>query len=157
MMKVRQENTLNTGYEKMGYTHYWSPSVALHDAGRAEAFKNCAKVIAAAGRDIAFESDEPKKRPVCDVDSGLIRFNGIGEDGHETFYFQYGGPWSFCKTNNKHYDIYVTACLLVLNHFGLADISSDGDCYDWESGTICAKEVTGLNIVVPESIRSRDY
>ena len=141
----------------MGYTHYWSPSVGPYDVGRAEAFENCAKVIAAAGRDIAFESDEPKKRPVCDAESGLIRFNGIDEDGHETFYFQYGGPWTFCKTANKHYDIYVTACLLVLNHFGLADISSDGDCFDWEEGYILAQQVTGLKIVVPDSIRSRDY
>lgn len=141
----------------MGYTHYWSPSVAPHDQGKAEAFENCAKIIASAGFDVAFECDEQDKPAVCDADSGLIRFNGIDEDGHETFYYQYGGKWAFCKTAYKHYDIYVTACLLVLSHFGLADISSDGREPDWSEGLEIAKQVTGLDLVVPESIRSRDY
>jgi len=141
----------------MGYTHYWSPSVAPNDQGKAEAFEICAKIIDSAGFDIAYEYDEQDKPPVCDVDSGLIRFNGIGDDGHETFYFLYGGKWAFCKTAYKPYDIYVTACLLVLNHFGLADISSDGDEANWSEGLELACRVTGLDLVVPKSIRSRDY
>jgi len=76
---------------------------------------------------IQFEEDA-EEPPVCTEE--LIRFNGIDEDGHETFYFSAGKEdFAFCKTARKPYDVVVCECLLVLNHFIPAlEINSDGMC-----------------------------
>ena len=74
---------------------------------------------------IQYECDN-SKRPVANQEE--IRFNGIGDDGHETFLVRnMGTKFSFCKTARKPYDIVVSEVCLVLKafcpHF---DLSSDG-------------------------------
>ena len=67
----------------------------------------------------------------------MIRFNGIGEAGHETFLFHnrkkqdpegYGDPcFAFCKTARKPYDIVVCEVLLVLKRYmPNLEVGSDG-------------------------------
>ena len=69
-----------------------------------------------------------------------ISFNGIGEEGHETFSFprtlppsqskfsEEEGVFEFCKTDRKLYDEVVVACLIVIQkHLGKnITIKTDG-------------------------------
>lgn len=113
----------------MGYTHYWE--TPQHGFSERE-WEYIANIAAAAIEDakrgdiaVAYEFDEPHRAPV--IGSSTIHFNGIGEEGHETFYIaREGQKWEFCKTARKPYDVVVCAVLLALRDMG-ADVSSDGD------------------------------
>lgn len=99
---------------------------------------------------IQFECDAPETPIFSD---SLIRFNGVDDDGHETFYIDqiFGGTYkqwrdnkvfAFCKTARKPYDTIVTACLIILKHY-LGDdikISSDGHPEEWQNGLNACKE-----------------
>ena len=64
-----------------------------------------------------------------------IRFNGIGDDSHETFALGKGyNGFKFTKTARKPYDRHVLACLILAKkYFGDAiKVSSDGDNDDIE-------------------------
>lgn len=109
----------------MGYTHYWTPkrnvSKATWDIFRA----GVAKIIEASDVPVCWECDEPKKPPqICEE---VVRFNGVGEDGHETFLFVKEGQWAFCKTVRKPYDEIVVACLILAEHLKICEWSSDGE------------------------------
>lgn len=58
----------------------------------------------------------------------MIRFNGMGENGHETFLFKLDSEkFNFCKTARKPYDLPVCKILLVLKHYmPNLELSSDG-------------------------------
>lgn len=86
---------------------------------------------------IAFECDVNKPPEVSDE---MIRFNGVGNEGHETFilfkkkpaaspFTQSGEYFYFCKTAHKPYDLVVGLILLAAakNAPGVLNISSDGD------------------------------
>lgn len=92
--------------------------------------------------------------------SEKLWFNGIGENGHETFAFrrveehdsgtQYHRENSntpyfmFCKTARKDYDIAATCALIIAKkHFGDdVVISSDGDNAEWaEAKELCQDEL----------------
>ena len=99
---------------------------------------------------LQFEYDEVKP-----IELGVkgVRFNGIGNNGHETFMLTPAvKSFDFCKTACKPYDKYVVATLaLAKYHFG-DDIlvSSDGEAEDWEEGLALLKEVLpNCNIVNP--------
>lgn len=50
------------------------------------------------------------------INDSLVRFNGVDDDAHETFYFAvFKTGFNFCKTNLKPYDEVVFACLYVAN------------------------------------------
>tara|TARA_R110000803_G_scaffold177331_1_gene239718 strand:- start:713 stop:1183 length:471 start_codon:yes stop_codon:yes gene_type:complete len=80
-----------------------------------------------------------------------IRFNGIGEQGHETFTMNRINPmekshtgdieyFDFCKTAEKEYDIAVCCALIIAkNHFGnIIKVTSDGGFLEWkEANTLC--------------------
>jgi hypothetical protein len=95
---------------------------------------------------VAAEFDTPDAAP--ELTDAYIRFNGIGEDGHETFCLVAGmarqegcplprerrartlpihpGRFDFCKTARKPYDVLVTAVLWIAHEeYGLR-VSSDG-------------------------------
>ena len=59
-----------------------------------------------------------------------IWFNGIEDDGHETFTIDFNKltDFAYCKTARKPYDVPVCMCLLIIKaHFGKNfDLSSDG-------------------------------
>ena len=118
----------------MGYTHYWDSegfSTAQWDKLTAGAR---AVIDAASKRGIllAFESDQPEKPPVVE---SVIRFNGVGEEGHETFVISKTmKEWSFCKTARKPYDAAVVAVLILASECGPFKWSSDGEPEDWAAG-----------------------
>jgi hypothetical protein len=93
------------------------------------------------GIQLAFEDTIPEQAEVSDYQ---IRFNGVGNDGHETFILKKSGwefkdvdrpnhlQFNFCKTARKPYDLAVGLVLLVAKNHSPNSIrvSSDGD---WES------------------------
>jgi len=91
-----------------------------------------------------FEYDEHAKPPL--VNSHQIHFNGQGDEGHETFYIPRkrdpDNPFTFCKTAQKNYDLYVTAILCIMEHIApdAINVRSDGDPADWIEGLALARE-----------------
>ena len=69
-----------------------------------------------------------------------IRFNGVGEDGHETFYLSPDeSGWGFCKTARKPYDIVVVAILSMLDEYL-------GDKFEWRSDGDNEDHLTGKRL-----------
>ncbi len=124
----------------MGYTHYWENTAQIIPENALAIIR---EVVGTAYIDgvIQFEQDD-KKPPV--VSRSLIRFNGVGENAHETFYFDVnddyrtgdGKSFAFCKTACKPYDAVVMKVLIVLKYF-LRDelrVTSDGSfSEEWQS------------------------
>ena len=123
----------------MGYTHYWRKEKKLDEVKWAGFVADVKEVYEQAGDAIAFEYDQLLRPP--HADERFVRFNGVEEAGHETFYFERlmvpakwqtpdeQGRWfAFCKTAEKPYDDYVVQVLkLAKQHFGDAiELSSDG-------------------------------
>lgn len=104
----------------MGYTHYWELKDKMISK---KALEKIAVVIDKYKDIIQFEYDINKK-PV--ISEEIIRFNGIGEYGHETFLLKYGED--FCKTNMKPYDLPVCEVLLIMKYYhgNQFRLSSDG-------------------------------
>jgi hypothetical protein len=127
----------------MGYTHYWDTKPTITKA-KWDSFTKAVKILLKGVTVIQKEYTDSAK-PV--INSREVRFNGIEDDGHETFYMKRvdkPSAWSedktvvfnFCKTARKPYDKYATATLL-LAHLYLGDeisIDSDGDVSDWQEG-----------------------
>lgn len=127
----------------MGYTHYWEQTRDL-DPEEWKVFtdgvENLVTLVNRDGPVLVYEYDEPEKPPVVNKD--MVRFNGNGDDGHETFLVtRVASPWAFCKTARKPYDSAVVACLCCLHSIGGHDVSSDGDWEDWIEGCDLAKKV----------------
>jgi len=120
----------------MGYTTYvrtgkWNKR---DEAGWEKALPIVKKILKKY-KDIVKEECDKKGSAIANTKE--IRFNGIGEDGHETFLVRnsavqtdsgYTDPgFCFCKTARKPYDIVVSEVCLVLKafcpHF---DLDSDG-------------------------------
>lgn len=139
----------------MGYTHYSSRPKTLPVRKFRAAASDCRTVVEALCNEKGFklqrEYDDPSP-PVFDQSN--IRFNGEGDNGHETFsidrvYRTYpeqskparGEGWfEFTKTARKPYDAAVCACLIVFHHHvGQSySVRSDGD--DADEGWVAARE-----------------
>lgn len=138
---------------KIGYTHYFRTSkngipVAAWEKICADVKTLLTNLPATAHKGplaIAFEEDEPHKAP--EVSDAAIRFNGVGQNGHETFLLERlptpsehgfddkaGTVFAFCKTEYKPYDLVVCAVLIVAAKHAASSlgISSDGDLDDWK-------------------------
>lgn len=137
----------------MGYTHYWTQpkDYTVRD------WKQIGEDIGAILKDVqhvqgialAWEYDQPGKQP--EIGTEVIRFNGLGEDGHETFHISRERPdlqrWqtvkgsAFCKTARKPYDIAVVACLAYLAALEKKPwrVSSDGNGREWLEGVGLAR------------------
>ena len=130
----------------MGYTHYWEIKKQPTNKQWAqiqtavEKLVNLKKVKPL----IRYESDVNRPPLVCQE---FVRFNGRGDEGHETFYFsREKSGFEFCKTARKPYDEAVTACLCIAEHYApdCYVVKSDGGSEDWEKGRTLAEKVTGL-------------
>ena len=155
----------------MGYTHYW-----YRQADKDFDPKTWGKFIADSKKladslpsdvRIQFEWDTPEA-PV--FDDSQIRFNGVGNAGHETFEIPRVCPpatdyhemkedpkvFGFCKTARKPYDLLVTAVLALYKHyFGQAvKVHSDGDAPDWQAGIKFVAKVLGLRTSYTKVIKS---
>ena len=93
-----------------------------------------------------------------------IRFNGIGDDGHETFLLKRNNKvadyltdksmaFAFCKTACKPYDVYVTAVLTLAKYFLGKEIKlgSDGNVSDWQDGCQLIREKLNMYIGMEEN------
>ena len=100
----------------MGYTHYCKKEKGYEGSeGYEEALPIIKEILKRHADIIQFEYNNDE-RPICNDD--LIRFNGIEDEGNETFLFlNEMEEFSFCKTARKPYDVVVCECLIVLNHF----------------------------------------
>jgi hypothetical protein len=143
----------------VGYTQYYYTKEHLDS----EAFKNFSEDVKEVLKEIkvpiAFEQDQPNKKPT--INSKMIRFNGIGEGGHETFLLvrdnkdepkEDGTIFNFCKTAQKPYDLCVTACLILAKyHFKDAvNVSSDGEASDWQEAVEVVNKVFSYNMKVED-------
>jgi len=107
----------------MGYTHYWKAEKPLT---LEEKHKEMIRGIFEEYKDIIQYEDDTDQPPL--MGDGVIRFNGIEDHGHETFYIELGKAFEFalCKTARKDYDEPVMKCLLVLSTLEGFSFSSDG-------------------------------
>jgi hypothetical protein len=146
------------------YTHYWDDVPDIPEDVWDKITNGVRRLLAkpSTRKLVQFEDDIPRPPQ---VDSDLIRFNGRGENGHDTFYFTrqvdpnrehaksgLRSGW-FCKTSRKPYDKVVAACLTLIHHYmveaGLpAPIGSDGsDEPDmWAAPYAMAQEAVGLDV-----------
>ncbi|KAF7971596.1 hypothetical protein HWV62_20772 [Athelia sp. TMB] len=147
----------------MGYTHYWF-SLGRHNPQRWEEIfprlsKDAALLIAASGVIIAGGGGEGE--PYLTEDT--IALNGSEDDGdaHESFNLDKNVEenGNFCKTQEKPYDVVVTAILiravqLLGNEYmaggGKGEITSDGTWEEWGSGReLVGKVFPGEEIFCP--------
>jgi hypothetical protein len=142
----------------MGYTHYWYRQIDVEVTDKQwkkiTDFAHDLYVLELKQRlDLVWEYDKPDNTP--EITRELIRFNGVGEAGHETFYFERneqpeegGRPtneaFSFCKTARKHYDRAVCAMLLAAEFYAPRAwrIGSDGSKDEWVEGRHDFNQIT---------------
>jgi len=120
----------------MGYTHYWRNTPNCTDDQWEAVKTNALKILNATDVPVNWESDSDEPPEVSD---SIIRFNGVEDDGCETFLFDRNSrrlnSFNFCKTNGKPYDEVVVAMLAML----VAEIptfqwTSDGGYPDFVDG-----------------------
>ena len=134
----------------MGYTHYWTIKRPITRKAWSAIMADTRKLLASTVTPLAAEFDRPDEMP--DVNPQEIRFNGIGNAGHETFLISpHAAPFEFCKTNGKPYDTMVAAVLIVAaHHAGKAiDVSSDGEAIDWAAPLGLVRAVLGDDYRLP--------
>ncbi len=99
----------------MGYTHYWD-HVDFTDKQWAKIQVKAIKILEAAkasGLVLVWEDDRPSWP--AEVSIACIRFNGLDDDGHETFMLErMATDFTFCKTARKPYDAAVVAMLIMV-------------------------------------------
>ena len=110
----------------MGYTHYWSDeSHAPLPPSALDTIEGVLQPAYSAGI-IQREHDDPRPPLITATE---IRFNGVGDMGHETFCFDSRDalPSDACKTARKPYDELVMKVLLILAYYRPGfELNSDG-------------------------------
>jgi len=116
----------------MGYTHYWNASPFTDDQWN-EVIERGQAILSCSDIPLQLDFDEPL--PV-ELSNKRIRFNGVEDDGHETFYVTPDAiGFAFCKTAYKPYDEVVVAFLIMLNEVNPEFTwDSDGEDADHEAG-----------------------
>ena len=125
----------------MGYTHYWHEDARPKEIPE-KAVKIIKEIVDKAYKAGLIQREYNEKKPPV-VTSKEIRFNGVNDDGHETFYYGvddkrpniYDGElFDFCKTARKPYDEVVMKVLIVLaRYLDGFEIGSDGEFdQEWE-------------------------
>ena len=134
----------------MGYTHYWTINQKEISPESWFGFMQEFSEIEAKFHEKLDHTTDQKYR----IDSESIIFNGIGEQGHETFTMNRKNPmeesytgeneyFNFCKTARKEYDIAVCCALIIAKkYFGdIIKVSSDGEDEDgWDKAKELCQE-----------------
>lgn len=133
----------------MGYTHRWQVVDYPTDPQWREITRQTRKILKAAkacGLKLAKECDDPKRAPV--VTRTFIRFNGVGDQGYETFWInRTDREWNFCKTgpwDARPYDPVVVSVLVEIKRI-LGEgfrLSSDGG----PAALVARYEITGPEV-----------
>ena len=118
----------------MGYTHYWSLKEKPTRAAWQAYIAAVEAVLDSTATRLAYEYDAPRKPP--EVSMAQVRFNGVGDNGHETFIVRPEvTDFEFCKTAQKPYDAEVVACLILANYYlPTFSWSSDGSKRNFQRG-----------------------
>lgn len=151
-----------TGDKAIGYTHYYYQKKNLTQTQWEKVCLETFHIIdfcKKEGIELAFEYNIPEPPQVNDEE---IRFNGVNDDGHETFTFFKKKPkalrtvkneyFYFCKTARKPYDLAVCLVLLSLaNNVPKAmKLGSDGDWdQEWVEARNVYKELFGVVVEFP--------
>lgn len=136
----------------MGYTHYWNNKKSIPPDVWAKICDDADKILAASPVPLSWEYNDSRAPEVTREGKGaVIRFNGPGDEGCETFYVEPNVvKFEFCKTRREPYDIVVTAMLaMIADHHPAFSVSSDGDPAEWEEGLDLAQKVLGRPIKSP--------
>lgn len=146
----------------MGYTSYWRRPKKLPARRFKLAAEDCRRVVEHLAREQGFgltDDSEEGGLPPPLFSPDEVRFNGVGEEGHETFIIlrqiepdewrrpERGLYFEFCKTARKPYDLAVCAALIVFaRHFGEKfRVDSDGadDDENWPVARAACQAVLG--------------
>ena len=130
----------------MGYTHYWRPTRDLTE-DEWDNIRQVAKTILKDNHGIILDN-EPTDSQNLSITYDSVLCNGIGDDGHETFYLtrKMRNDFEFCKTAQKPYDKYIVAMLIAVTQItDSITVSSDGDQSDWLEGLQLYVERCTLN------------
>lgn len=124
----------------MGYTHHWN-NVNLTD----ELVEDAVAIVHST--DVELTDDDGYGDPAI-VSFAELKFNGIDEDGHETFWLRADADGDFCKTAEKPYDIVVSAVLTAVILQDAGYVASDGTMQDegWQAGMKFYEQATGKEI-----------
>lgn len=142
----------------MGYTHHWEqikPAEPEQWKNLCEDFRKLLAVnLITANIPVAKDWDTSEGP---EVNKGFIIFNGVGDDGFETFVLEKNclTGYEFCKTAHYPYDTLVTATLILADHHcpHVWSISSDGNADEWEPGLQLARKVCP-SVKLPHNIRA---
>lgn len=133
----------------MGYTHYYETDKVIPQ----KKWNNFTKDVKILLKDNDLIQREYNESKPPEINKDHILFNGIGGNGHETFYLPRKNEGNYCKTANKPYDVCVTATLL-LAHMHLDDkikLASDGDVEDWQEGVKMINDKLEVHITLTEN------
>lgn len=104
----------------MGYTIYWT---LIHPVSQAvwDTFEHRALSLIKRKRTGPVETVNKYVRP---VQKNILKFEGVGEERHETFYVskdpdEYKPGFGFCKTARKPYTTDVFICLILMFDLGM--------------------------------------
>ncbi len=145
--------------EVMGYTHYFEQTRDFTDKEWQEIKSFAAQLLRRGSFKLIIDCKYDQKFKINDKH---ILFNGIKNEGHETFvldklkgrhpdYYtpqeirEAKGVFNFCKTAQKPYDDYVVAFLCGVNVLapGALIITSDGWKHEWKDGLNLAQYICG--------------
>lgn len=113
----------------MGFTRYWEFKTL--DSEKFKDFSLMSKLLI-----------DSMNIPVEDVtiNDNQVRFNGVDEDGHETFNFSLDKDgFNFCKTNLKPYDELVFGCLYIAKLLFDDDIKINQDSDSSDNNDVLEK------------------
>jgi len=140
----------------MGYTHYmYQPKTPLNKEKWLDMILDFYKILP---NFECFLDNDPKSDQRIHASANLLKFNGIGELGHETFYFERepdlsytkedSEVFNFCKTARKPYDLAVCCSLIIAKqHFPELKVSSDGDLNDeWQEAIKLTQKILGYGL-----------
>jgi len=130
----------------MGYTHYWVRSEEIPQENWDAIIKCVKHLYKKLPKGLIQREWNDSKAPVANEKE--IRFNGVDEDGHETFFVQRSDTgFNFCKTACKPYDLAVTAALSIIKHYAgdFVEVSSDGEAEEWAESNDLVKKLFGFD------------
>jgi len=142
----------------MGYTHYWYQRADVPPETWELIRADVRQLLLATEVPLAYEQDMPMRPP--EIGDTLIRFNGVGADGFETFLLirdiagrrlRRGETFDFTKTNRRNYDGMVCAVLAIAAGHApqCYRIASDGDADDWAAPLSWASTILGRAVALP--------
>lgn len=130
----------------MGYSHRWTIQKEITPA-QFKKWSDGVRIIVDTAVEAGIKLGNGLGEDAPEIAENLVAFNGVGNDGHETFGIALGDQgFDFCKTAAKPYDAVVTACLIhakVIFGKKIA-VSSDGSWDDWQMGQVLYETVFGV-------------